>query len=127
MPKGKGFQAEKWGTRDDLRDVSQELKDQLNTYSKTEEIVNKIFKVENLSLAAAKKATEYSIVEDNTPPSIASGSIFMVCNLLDVPVTKKDISGVCGISEVTISKCYKKLLNYHQHLLPENIMNKLYK
>jgi transcription initiation factor TFIIB len=73
------------------------------------------------------KAEEHGLVSENTPPSIASGSIFMVCNLLDIPVTKKDISGVCGISEVTISKCYKKLLNYHQHLLPENIMNKLYK
>ena len=36
-----GFMAEKWGTRDDLRDIGQELKDQLNTYDKIEDIVNK--------------------------------------------------------------------------------------
>ena len=37
--KGKGFMAEKWGTRDDLRDISQELKDQLNTYDKIDDVV----------------------------------------------------------------------------------------
>ena len=29
----------------------------------------------------------------------------------------------CKISEVTISKCYKKLYKYHKYLLPENILN----
>ena len=73
------------------------------------------------------KAEEYNLVSENTPPSIASGSIYMVCNLLDISISKKDISLICGISEVTISKCYKKLLNYHNHLLPQNIIDKLYK
>ena len=54
--KGKDFMSQKWGTRDDLRDIGQELKDQLNTYDKIEDIVNKTLKVESLSLAAAKSA-----------------------------------------------------------------------
>ena len=54
--KGKGFQAEKWGTRDELRDISQELKDQLDTYDKIDGMVNNILGVEEMSLAAAKKA-----------------------------------------------------------------------
>tara|TARA_R110002020_G_scaffold86040_5_gene212230 strand:- start:1308 stop:2609 length:1302 start_codon:yes stop_codon:yes gene_type:complete len=58
--KGKGFQAEKWGTRDDLRNVGQELKDQLDTYDKIDQKVNKIFKVESLSLVAAEKAAGYN-------------------------------------------------------------------
>jgi transcription initiation factor TFIIB len=73
-----------------------------------------------------QKAEEFGMVSENTPPSIASGSIFLVCNLLDVAISKKDISAICGISEVTISKCYKKLLSYHQHLLPKHILDKLY-
>ena len=60
MPKGKGFQAEKWGTRDDLRDIGQELKNQLDTYDKIDQKVNKIFKVESLSLVAAQKAADYN-------------------------------------------------------------------
>ena len=71
-----------------------------------------------------EKADEYGIISENTPPSLASGAIFMVCNLLDIPISKKDISAVCGISEVTISKCYKKLLKYHQQLLPQEILQK---
>lgn len=73
------------------------------------------------------KAEEHDLVSENTPPSIASGSIYMVCTMLDVTISKKDISTICGISEVTISKCYKKLLQYHVHLLPPHILDKLYK
>ena len=42
-----GFMAEKWGTRDDLRDIGQELNNQLKTYDKIDQIVNKTFKVES--------------------------------------------------------------------------------
>ena len=74
------------------------------------------------------KAEEYSLVSENTPPSIASGSIWLVCTLLNINnITKKNISNICKISEVTISKCFKKLLQYHKHLLPEHILLKLYK
>ena len=73
-----------------------------------------------------QKAEEYSLVSENTPPSIASGSIWLICSILNINITKKDISKICKISEVTISKCYKKLLNHHVHILPPNILKKLY-
>ena len=73
-----------------------------------------------------KNAEEYSLVSENTPPSIAAGSIYLVCSLLNINITKKAISISCKISEVTISKCYKKLFRYHKHLLPEEIIYKLY-
>ena len=73
-----------------------------------------------------QKAEEYSLVSENTPPSIASGSIWLICSILNINITKKDISKICKISEVTISKCYKKLLNHHVHILPKNILQKLY-
>lgn len=72
------------------------------------------------------KADEYSLVCENTPPSIAAGSIYLVCSLLNINLTKKEISKSCKISEVTISKCYKKLFKYHKHLIPQNILTKLY-
>ena len=59
-------------------------------------------------------------------PSVASGSIFLVCSLLNINISKKDISTACKISEVTISKCYKELLKYHKYLLPKEILEKLY-
>ena len=70
------------------------------------------------------KAEEYSIVSENAPPSIAAGIIFLVSNLCNIEVNKKDISQKCDISEVTINKCYKKLNKYKKLLITEeNIKN----
>jgi transcription initiation factor TFIIB len=69
--------------------------------------------------------SENNLVEDNTSPSIAAGSIFMVCNLCNYNITKKLVSEACKISEVTISKCYKKMNKNKLYLLP-NIVIKQY-
>lgn len=68
------------------------------------------------------KAIYLNIVNENTPGSISSGSIWFVINeyKLDKKITKKDISDVCKISEVTISKCYKKMQSVRDELLPIN-------
>ena len=71
----------------------------------------------------AKKAEDYNLVSENTPPSIAAGSIYLVSVGYDTKISKKDISDACKISEVTISKCYKKLNKYKKYLLP-NIQSK---
>ena len=55
-----------------------------------------------------------NIISENTPPSIAAGCIFYYIKLNDLKITKKDISSVCKISEVTINKCTKKLENNAQ-------------
>ncbi len=49
------------------------------------------------------------LINDNTPPSMASGCIYLYCKIKGNKINKKDISDVCKISEVTINKCYKKL------------------
>ena len=86
-------------------------------------ITNEIY---DICKHVCKAAEDFSLVSENTPPSVAAGSIYLVCTLLNINISKKDISISCKISEVTISKCYKKLLKYHNHLLPKNIMNRLY-
>ncbi len=80
----------------------------------------------NICKHTCNKAEEFSLVSENTPPSIAAGTIFLVCSLLSLSISKTQISEICKISEVTISKCYKKLLKYHKHLFPEEILKKLY-
>ena len=64
----------------------------------------------------ANKADEYGIVSDNTPPSIAAGSIYLVVKLDNLNINKREIATACKISEVTICKCYKKLYQYRKHL-----------
>ena len=73
-----------------------------------------------------EKAEEYNLVSKCIPPSKAAGSIYLVCQILDINISKKDISETCKISEVTISKCYKNLLKHHQHLFPPYIIEQLY-
>lgn len=71
-----------------------------------------------------KKADEYSIVAENAPPSIAAGVIYLVSNIGKHNITKKQISKVCDISEVTINKCYKKLETYSKFIFPDNMSKK---
>ena len=80
----------------------------------------------NICIYVCKKAEEFNLVSKCIPPSIAAGSIFLVCNLLKIKINKKEIAQTCQISEVTISKCFKNLYKYHEHILPKEILNKLY-
>ena len=65
------------------------------------------------------KAILNGLVDDNTAPSIASGTIFLTCSLCNNSITKKDVANACKISEVTISKCYKKLYSHRMQLFPK--------
>ena len=69
---------------------------------------NKVIKICNTSMLN-------NIISENTPPSIAAGCIFYFIKEGDINISKKDISEVCKISEVTINKCTKKLEN-NKHL-----------
>ncbi len=60
------------------------------------------------------KCKELRLVNDNTPPAMASGCIFIYIKSMNLKITKKEISEVCKISEVTINKCSKKLENINE-------------
>lgn len=60
------------------------------------------------------------ILSDSTPPSLAAGSIYMCNHYYEWGITKKDLSSICEISQVTISKCFKKLQNHTTFLFIES-------
>jgi len=60
----------------------------------------------------AENAVKHKLVYQNTPPSIAAGSIYLYVKIKDFNISKKDISDISKISEVTINKCFKKLENH---------------
>ena len=68
------------------------------------------------------KADELCIVSENTPPSISAGSIYL-CNVIcGLGISKKDMATACELSQVTLSKCYKKLYDHRRMLFsPEAI------
>ncbi len=59
--------------------------------------------------AIASLSDDLGLLNDNTPPSMSAGCIFLYAKARGKDLTKKQISVVCNISEVTVNKCYKKL------------------
>jgi len=63
--------------------------------------------------------TDLGILSENTPPSVAAGCIFLCSTKYTWKISKKDLSEVCEISQVTINKCYKKLELYKSVLFDD--------
>lgn len=78
--------------------------------------------IKNISEVVAIKAMFKNLVDDNTAPSIAAGSIFLACSVTGQNITKKQVAEACKTSEVTISKCFKKLNDHKLDLLPKDII-----
>ena len=63
----------------------------------------------DIVLKISELCQELHLISDNTPPSMAAGCIYLYIKKRGLDKTKKDISDVCKISEVTVNKCYKKI------------------
>lgn len=76
-------------------------------------------KVKELCVHAVSKMQEYGLMTDNSPTSAVSGAIYLVCENegLANEVTRKEVAKICGVSDVTVNKCYKKLLPFSEYLL----------
>jgi len=70
------------------------------------------------------KAILQNLVDDNTAPSIAAGSIYLACCICNKDIRKDVVAKACKISTVTISKCYKKLECHKLSLIPKSIIEK---
>ena len=65
----------------------------------------------------ARRVEKMQILLEHTPPSIAIGCIYLICQTFDLPITKKKIHETCHISEVTITKTFKKIEPYQDQIL----------
>lgn len=72
----------------------------------------------------ATRIQNHNLIPENTPPSIAAGIIYFIAQVCHVNVSKKAVNGVSEISEVTINKCYKKLEEMRDQLIPQAIAAK---
>ena len=54
----------------------------------------------------------------------AAGIIYFVAQLCRLNVSKKRVSYIGKISEVTINKCFKKLYNIRKDLIPKCLIDK---
>ena len=65
-----------------------------------------------------------NLIPKNTPHSIAAGIIYYISQICKANVSKRDVSNISDISEVTINKCYKKLSAMTSTLIPAKILSK---
>jgi len=71
-----------------------------------------------------KKIEVLNVINDNAPHSIAAGVIYFICNVCNLNISKNDIKTICGVSEVTINKCFKKMDTIKTQLIPSIILQK---
>ena len=77
-----------------------------------------------LAKFVANKIEKDNIINDNAPHSIAAGIIYFISQICNLNITKLDVKNICGVSEVTINKCFKKLQNIKINLIPPLILQK---
>jgi transcription initiation factor TFIIB len=61
------------------------------------------------------------LASTHEPPSVAAGCILLVAQYYNIQVSKKQISDIFGISDVTISKTFRKIWPYHKIVLSNRI------
>ena len=91
--------------------------DFIGRYCSNMEMSNELTK---LCFEITKRAIDSNIADDNTPPSIAAGCIYLVISVTLQSISKNEVSNACNVSEVTISKCYKKLYKYRHYLFTKS-------
>jgi transcription initiation factor TFIIB len=72
----------------------------------------------------AYKVEQNNIITDNIPHAISAGIIYFISYNCQLGITKQDVKAICGVSEVTINKCFKKLNAIRESLLPSVILEK---
>ena len=74
----------------------------------------------------ANRIDNNSLMPENTPHSVAAGIIYFIAQICALNISKHDVYLVSEISEVTINKCYKKLITIHKtdQLIPSVILQK---
>lgn len=67
------------------------------------------------------------IASTHQPPSVAAGSILLMANVCNLEITKKSISEIFTISDVTIAKTYRKIHPYSKIITNDEITEQIYK
>lgn len=74
-----------------------------------------------ISKEVSNNINRLDLASTHEPPSIAAGCILLVANFYNIQISKKHISDIFGISDVTISKTFRKIWPYHQIVLSNRV------
>lgn len=71
----------------------------------------------NIIKDVANNLHKLDLASTHEPPSIAAGCVLLVVQFYNILLSKKQISEIFGISDVTISKTFRKIWPFHKILL----------
>ena len=96
--------------------------------SKSSDFIERFASKLNLEAQYTKIAKDIStnihkldIASTHEPPSVAAGCILLVATMYHLDITKKQISDVFKISDVTISKTYRRIHPFHNIVMNNTI------
>jgi transcription initiation factor TFIIB len=75
----------------------------------------------DLSKDICNNIHKLDIASTHEPPSIAAGCILLVANMYNININKKHISEIFDISDVTISKTYRKIYPFHKIIINNKV------
>jgi transcription initiation factor TFIIB len=75
----------------------------------------------NIAKDISSNIHKLSLATTHEPPSVAAGCILLVANMYHIDINKKQISDIFGISDVTISKTYRKIYPYHKIIMNNKV------
>ncbi len=75
----------------------------------------------NISKDVSNNIHKLDLASTHEPPSVAAGCILLVTQYYNIQINKKQISDIFGISDVTISKTFRKIWPYHKIVLSNKI------
>ena len=72
--------------------------------------------IKRLCMVLCDRTIKLGILKNNTPPSVASGIVYLVIIKLNLNVSKNKLIEIIKISEVTLNKTFKKLNSLSEYL-----------
>jgi transcription initiation factor TFIIIB Brf1 subunit/transcription initiation factor TFIIB len=75
----------------------------------------------NITKDVSNNIHKLDLASTHEPPSVAAGCLLLVSQFYNIPLSKKQISDIFGISDVTISKTFRKIWPYHKIVLSNKI------
>ena len=114
------------------KDYTSDIIDYCNLFSRVSGFVARFCSKLNINksyidtaVKIAKNVEKLKLDNNHTPLSMASASILIMLNNSDLNFTKKSISQIFGISEVTLNKSYKELEQYNDILYDDELIDNI--
>lgn len=79
----------------------------------------------DLTKKIIRNIVKLDIATDHQPPSIAASAVMLIYQIYEIDYSIQNLSKIFDISDVTISKTFKKIVPYRKYITNDNLSEKL--